>query len=119
MHIGFVGLGKMGFNLVKNLIRHGHTVVGYDVNRTLVDSIKEQGAQGAYTLQELYDSLPEKRILWLMIPAGPLIDKVIEELLGVIKAGDTVIDGGNSHYKDSIRRHDYLKEKGIGYLDCG
>ncbi|PRY43120.1 6-phosphogluconate dehydrogenase [Spirosoma oryzae] len=119
MHIGFVGLGKMGFNLVKNLIRHGHTVVGYDVNRTLVDSIKEQGAQGAYTLQELYDALPEKRILWLMIPAGPLIDKVIEELLGVIKAGDTLIDGGNSHYKDSIRRHDYLKEKGIGYLDCG
>lgn len=119
MHIGFVGLGKMGFNLVKNLIRHGHTVVGYDVNRTLVDSIKEQGAQGAYTLQELYDALPEKRILWLMIPAGPLIDKVIEELLGVIKAGDTLIDGGNSHYKDSIRRHDYLKEKGVGYLDCG
>lgn len=119
MHIGFIGLGKMGFNLVSNLVKHGHTVVGYDINETLVEAVKTEGAQGVNTLQDLYNALPEKRVLWLMIPAGPLVDKVIEQLLAVMQAGDIVIDGGNSHYKDSIRRHGYLKEKGIGFLDCG
>ncbi|AUD04749.1 phosphogluconate dehydrogenase (NAD(+)-dependent, decarboxylating) [Spirosoma pollinicola] len=119
MHIGFIGLGKMGFNLVGNLVKHGHTVVGYDINEALVEAIKGEGAQGATTLQDLYNALPEKRVLWLMIPAGPLVDNVIEQLLAVMQAGDVVIDGGNSHYKDSLRRHEYLKEKGIGFLDCG
>lgn len=119
MHIGFIGLGKMGFNLVGNLVRHGHTVVGYDINETLVEAVKTQGAQGVSTLPELYAALPEKRVLWLMIPAGPLVDNVIEQLLGLMQAGDVVIDGGNSHYQDSVRRHAYLKEKGIGFLDCG
>ncbi|MCX6218769.1 phosphogluconate dehydrogenase (NAD(+)-dependent, decarboxylating) [Spirosoma sp.] len=119
MNIGFIGLGKMGFNLVSNLVNHGHTVVGYDINETLVDAVKGEGAQGANTLQELYNALPEKRVLWLMIPAGPLIDNVIDQLLAVMQSGDVIIDGGNSHYKDSLRRHAYLKEKGIGFLDCG
>ncbi len=119
MHIGFIGLGKMGFNLVSNLIKHGHTVVGYDINEALVNEIKEEGAQGVNSLQDLYNALPEKRVLWLMIPAGPLVDNVIEQLLAVMQPGDVIIDGGNSHYKDSLRRHDYLKEKGIGFLDCG
>ncbi|RYC71914.1 MULTISPECIES: phosphogluconate dehydrogenase (NAD(+)-dependent, decarboxylating) [Spirosoma] len=119
MHIGFIGLGKMGFNLVSNLVKHGHTVVGYDINEDLAKAITTVGAQGVTSLQDLYNALPEKRVLWMMIPAGPLIDNVIEQLLAVMQAGDTVIDGGNSHYKDSIRRHAYLKEKGIGYLDCG
>ncbi|GAB3945596.1 decarboxylating 6-phosphogluconate dehydrogenase [Spirosoma harenae] len=119
MHIGFIGLGKMGFNLVSNLIKHGHTVVGYDINATLVEAVKEEGAQGANTLEAMYNALPEKRVLWLMIPAGPLVDKVIEQLLPLLQPGDTLIDGGNSQYKDSMRRHDYLKEKGIGFLDCG
>ncbi|MBN8824231.1 MULTISPECIES: phosphogluconate dehydrogenase (NAD(+)-dependent, decarboxylating) [unclassified Spirosoma] len=119
MHIGFIGLGKMGYNLVSNLVRHGHTVVGYDINEALVEAVKKEGAQGASSLQDMYNSLPEKRVLWLMIPAGALIDKVIEQLLQVMNPGDVVIDGGNSHYKDSIRRHEYLKQKGIGFLDCG
>lgn len=119
MHIGFIGLGKMGFNLVSNLIKHGHTVVGYDINETLVNEIKTEGAQGVNSLTDLYNALPEKRVLWLMIPAGPLVDNVIEQLLAVMQPGDVVIDGGNSHYKDSIRRHNSLKEKGIGFLDCG
>ena len=119
MHIGFIGLGKMGFNLVGNLVEHGHTVVGYDINEALVEEIKGEGAQGANTLQAMYEALPEKRVLWMMIPAGPLVDNVIEQLLIVMQPGDVVIDGGNSHYQDSIRRHDYLKEKGIGFLDCG
>ncbi|WP_080059149.1 phosphogluconate dehydrogenase (NAD(+)-dependent, decarboxylating) [Spirosoma aerolatum] len=119
MHIGFIGLGKMGYNLVSNLVGHGHTVVGYDINEALVEAVKQEGAQGANSLQDMYNALPEKRVLWLMIPAGSLIDKVIEQLLQVMNPGDVVIDGGNSHYKDSIRRHDYLKQKGIGFLDCG
>lgn len=119
MHIGFIGLGKMGFNLVENLVRHGHTVVGYDINEELVNAVRETGAQGVSSLQDMYNALPEKRVLWLMIPAGALIDKVIEQLLAVLQPGDVVIDGGNSHYQDSIRRHNYLKEKGIGFLDCG
>ncbi|MBD2757534.1 phosphogluconate dehydrogenase (NAD(+)-dependent, decarboxylating) [Spirosoma validum] len=119
MHIGFIGLGKMGFNLVKNLMDHGHTVVGYDINETLVAEVRTEGAQGVNSLEDLYKNLPEKRVLWLMIPAGPLVDNVIEQLLAFMQPGDVVIDGGNSHYKDSIRRHTYLKEKGIGFLDCG
>ncbi|QHV98837.1 phosphogluconate dehydrogenase (NAD(+)-dependent, decarboxylating) [Spirosoma endbachense] len=119
MHIGFIGLGKMGFNLVANLVRHGHTVVGYDINETLVEAVKAEGAQGVTTLQDLYNALPEKRVLWLMIPAGPLVDKVIDQLLAFMQPGDVVIDGGNSRYQDSIRRHAYLLEKGIGFLDCG
>lgn len=119
MHIGFIGLGKMGFNLVSNLVQHNHTVVGYDINEALVEAIKTEGADGKNSLQDMYNALPEKRVLWLMIPAGPLVDNVIEQLLVVMQPGDTVIDGGNSHYQDSIRRYNYLKEKGIGFLDCG
>lgn len=92
----------MGFNFVSNLVKHGHTVVGYDINETLVEAIKGEGAQGVSTLQDLYTALPEKRVLWLMIPAGPLIDIVMEQLLAIMQAGDVVIDGGNSHYKDSL-----------------
>lgn len=109
----------MGFSLVSNLVRHGHTVVGYDINETLVEAVKSEGAQGVNTLQDLYNALPEHRVLWLMIPAGPLVDNVIEQLLAVMQPGDVVIDGGNSHYQDSLRRYTYLKEKGIGFLDCG
>ncbi|MBD2700946.1 decarboxylating 6-phosphogluconate dehydrogenase [Spirosoma sp. BT702] len=119
MHIGFIGLGKMGYNLVSNLVEHGHTVVGYDINPALVEAIGQEGAKGANTLEDLYKALPEKRVLWLMIPAGPLVDNVIEQLLAFMQPGDVVIDGGNSHYKDSVRRHEYLKQKGIGFLDCG
>ena len=101
MHIGFIGLGKMGFNLVLNLLRHNHTVVGYDINETLVNEIKAEGAQGVHTLDDLYKALPDKRILWLMIPAGPLVDKVIEQLLPLVQAGDIT---GNADRRDlSIR----------------
>lgn len=120
MHIGFVGLGKMGFNLVLNLLRHKHTVTGYDLNTELVNEIKTEGAGGVNTLADLFQTVPAPRTIWLMIPAGPLVDKVIDQLHEAgLSAGDTVIDGGNSHYKDSIRRHDALKEKGIGFVDCG
>ncbi|WP_128547534.1 phosphogluconate dehydrogenase (NAD(+)-dependent, decarboxylating) [Larkinella soli] len=119
MHIGFIGLGKMGFNLVVNLLRHGHQVVGYDVNQSLVSLLAEQGATPAGSLPELFQALPENRVIWLMIPAGKLVDDVIAEILPLLRAGDIVIDGGNSHYQDSIRRYDTLKEHGVHFVDCG
>ncbi|MBO0951400.1 phosphogluconate dehydrogenase (NAD(+)-dependent, decarboxylating) [Fibrella forsythiae] len=119
MQIGFVGLGKMGFNMVLNLLRHKHEVIGYDINEGLVNDIKAEGAQGVLTLPDLCNSLQGRRVLWLMIPAGPLIDRVIDQLLPLVSEGDILIDGGNSHYKDTMRRYAMLKEKGINYVDCG
>lgn len=119
MQIGFVGLGKMGFNMVLNLLRHKHEVIGYDINEALVNDIKGEGAQGVLTLPDLCNALEGRRVLWLMIPAGPLIDRVIDQLLPLVKEGDIIIDGGNSHYKDTMRRYSMLKEKGINYVDCG
>lgn len=119
MQIGFVGLGKMGFNMVLNLLRHKHEVIGYDINEALVNDIKGEGAQGVLTLPDLCNALEGRRILWLMIPAGPLIDRVIDQLLPLVKEGDILIDGGNSHYKDTLRRYAMLKEKGINFVDCG
>jgi len=119
MQIGFVGLGKMGFNMVLNLLRHNHEVIGYDINEALVNEVKGEGAQGVLTLPDLCNALQGRRVLWLMIPAGPLIDRVIDQLLPLISEGDILIDGGNSHYKDTMRRYSMLKEKGINYVDCG
>lgn len=119
MQIGFVGLGKMGFNMVLNLLRHKHEVIGYDINEALVNDIKGEGAQGVLTLPDLCNALQGRRVLWLMIPAGPLIDRVIDQLLPLVSEGDILIDGGNSHYKDTMRRYSMLKEKGINFVDCG
>ncbi|MBO0936026.1 decarboxylating 6-phosphogluconate dehydrogenase [Fibrella sp. HMF5335] len=119
MQIGFIGLGKMGFNMVLNLLRHKHEVTGYDINESLVNEVKQEGAGGVLTLPELCQSLQGRRVLWLMIPAGPLIDRVIDQLIPLISEGDVIIDGGNSHYKDSVRRYGMLKEKGIHFVDCG
>jgi 6-phosphogluconate dehydrogenase len=120
MQIGFVGLGKMGYNLVLNLLRHKHEVVGYDINPELVTAIQGEGAGGVGSYEELFNTLPGPRVIWLMIPAGPLIDKVLDQLIASgLSAGDTVIDGGNSHYQDTLRRYDMLKAKGIHLVDCG
>ncbi len=105
--------------MVLNLLRHKHEVIGYDINEALVNEIKEEGAQGVLTLPDLCNALQGRRVLWLMIPAGPLIDRVIDQLLPLISEGDILIDGGNSHYKDTMRRYGMLKEKGINYVDCG
>jgi 6-phosphogluconate dehydrogenase len=119
MQIGFVGLGKMGFNMVLNLLRHKHDVVGYDINEAIVNEIKQEGAQGTTTLPDLCAALEGRKVLWLMIPAGPLIDRVIGDLMPLLAEGDVLIDGGNSNYRDSMRRHAALKEKGIHFVDCG
>lgn len=119
MQIGFIGLGKMGFNMVLNLLRHKHEVIGYDINETLVNDIKQEGAQGTTTLPALCEAFEDRKVLWMMIPAGPLIDRVINDLLPLLADGDVIIDGGNSHYQDSVRRHAALLEKNIHFVDCG
>lgn len=119
MNIGIVGLGKMGFNLALNLIQHKHSVVAYDMNTAAVEQITSEGATGAYSLEQLVSRLHGRRIIWLMIPAGSCVDDTINELIPLLSPKDIVIDGGNSNFKDSVRRYNLLKEKGIDFIDCG
>jgi 6-phosphogluconate dehydrogenase len=119
MEIGIVGLGKMGFNLTLNLIRHKHSVTAYDTNMDNVKNASEEGAVGTCSIKELVEKLPKRRIIWLMVPAGCIIDDVINELIHYLEPNDIIIDGGNSNYKDSIRRYNLLKEKQIDFIDCG
>jgi 6-phosphogluconate dehydrogenase len=119
MQIGFIGLGKMGFNLVQNLLAHQHEVVAYDIHQELVEKITKEGATGVATLPQLVSALKTPRVVWLMIPAGHLVDEVLNELTPLLSPDDMVIDGGNSNYKESIRRSKTLEMAGIHYLDCG
>jgi 6-phosphogluconate dehydrogenase len=120
MQIGLIGLGKMGFNLAQNLKRNGHEVIGNDVNRDLVEEfIRQDGIQGAFTHEELLEKLTGRRVIWLMVPAGTITQTVLDQLVPLLKADDIIIDGGNSNFKDSMRRYQALKEKQIGFLDCG
>ena len=120
MQIGIIGLGKMGFNLAQNLKRNGHEVIGNDVNRSLVEEfIKQDGIKGSYTLEDLMEQLTGRRVIWLMVPAGTITQTVINQLVPLLKADDIIIDGGNSNFKDSLLRYQALKEKQIGFLDCG
>ncbi|RDE28869.1 phosphogluconate dehydrogenase (NAD(+)-dependent, decarboxylating) [Parageobacillus thermoglucosidasius] len=118
MKVGLIGLGKMGLNLGKNLIDHQHEVVAFDVNANAVEEIKKYGAKGVSSLKELVLSLENPRILWMMVP-HTVVDSVIGEITPFLSKGDIVIDGGNSHYKESIRRYNELKEMGIHFMDAG
>ncbi len=119
MKIGMVGLGRMGGNMTVRLIRYGHEVVAYDPNGSARDAVATAGAKPAATLEELVDGLEPPRIVWLMIPAGRITDATIEALTTLLSEGDTVIDGGNSNYKDSIRTAEALDRHGLAFLDCG
>lgn len=119
MKIGMIGLGKMGLNLVQNLIHHQHQVVAYDLNTELVAQAAECGAEAAASTELLVAKLEKPRIVWMMVPAGKIVDSVIESLTPLLDAGDILIDGGNSHYKDSIARAARLAEQGIHYFDAG
>ncbi|OXB94095.1 phosphogluconate dehydrogenase (NAD(+)-dependent, decarboxylating) [Parageobacillus galactosidasius] len=118
MRVGLIGLGKMGLNLGKNLIDHKHEVVAFDVNANVVEEIKKYGAKGVSSLKDLVLSLENPRILWMMVP-HTVVDSVISEITPFLSKGDIVIDGGNSHYKESIRRYNELKEIGIHFMDAG
>ncbi|WP_249871541.1 phosphogluconate dehydrogenase (NAD(+)-dependent, decarboxylating) [Oceanobacillus saliphilus] len=118
MQVGLIGLGKMGLNLGKNLIDHKHQVVAYDLNSQAVDEMKEYGAEGTTNIKELIQSLDKPRILWIMVP-HTVVDSVISEITPFLEKGDIVIEAGNSHYKESIRRYNQLKEIGISFMDAG
>ncbi|MBI5902131.1 MAG: decarboxylating 6-phosphogluconate dehydrogenase [Deltaproteobacteria bacterium] len=119
MKIAMVGLGKMGLNMARRLVDGGHEAVGYDKTP---DKTKEAGAYGikaAWSLKELAGALPRPRVVWLMVPAGEAVDGAIEGLKGSLDGGDIIIDGGNSFYKDAVRRAGELERLGIKYIDAG
>ncbi|MFO7274069.1 MAG: decarboxylating 6-phosphogluconate dehydrogenase [Bacillota bacterium] len=116
---GVIGLGRMGGALVRNLLRAGHRAVVYDVNPESVQELVKAGATGTAGLAELAAALGRPRVIWMMVPAGDPVDQVIAELTPHLEPGDVLIDGGNSFYRDSIRRAEALQARGIRYLDCG
>ncbi|MBZ4220943.1 decarboxylating 6-phosphogluconate dehydrogenase [Bacillus wiedmannii] len=118
MRVGLIGLGKMGLNLGKNLMDHKHEVAAFDLNTSAVEEMKEYGATGVSSLSELVQSLESPRILWVMLPHA-VVDSVINEITPLLSKGDILIEAGNSHYKESIRRYEQLKKDGIHFMDAG
>ena len=118
MQIGMIGLGRMGANMVRRLLKGGHECVAYDRKPATVQALAAEGAQGAHSLAELVRLLPPPRALWIMVPAA-IVDSVIGQLKPLLGSGDVLIDGGNSNYRDDIRRADELRAAGIRYLDVG
>ncbi|MED1205942.1 phosphogluconate dehydrogenase (NAD(+)-dependent, decarboxylating) [Heyndrickxia acidicola] len=118
MKVGLVGLGKMGLNLGKNLIDNKHEVVAFDLNENAVKEMSEYGAAGTSTLKDLVAGLESPRVLWIMVP-HQVVDSVLEEVTPLLSKGDIVIEAGNSHYKESLRRYNKLKESDIHFMDCG
>ncbi|WMT41029.1 decarboxylating 6-phosphogluconate dehydrogenase [Paenibacillus sp. D2_2] len=119
MKLGMVGLGKMGHNLVANLLRHNHEVAAYDMNPEAVNRVAEQGAIPASSLEQLIAALEPPRIIWIMVPAGAALQSVISTLTPLLDANDIVIDGGNSHYKNSVELAGELAKSGIHFFDVG
>ncbi len=120
MDIAMVGLGKMGGNMARRLSKGGHRVVGFNRSRAVTDQLAaEVGVVPAYTLPEVVDKLPAPRVCWIMIPAGTATEEALNELAGLLSPGDILIDGGNTNYKDDIRRAETLKAKGLHYVDVG
>ncbi|MGZ5341346.1 MAG: NAD(P)-binding domain-containing protein, partial [Solirubrobacterales bacterium] len=119
MQLGMVGLGRMGANIVRRLMRDGHECVVYDVSPDAIKELAGEGAVGAESLEDLASKLDAPRAVWAMVPAGEITEKTVGDLAGVLEKGDAVIDGGNSYYRDDIRRAAELAEKGIDHIDCG
>ncbi|WP_419878712.1 phosphogluconate dehydrogenase (NAD(+)-dependent, decarboxylating) [Brevibacillus centrosporus] len=119
MKLAILGLGKMGYNLTLNLLSHEHEVVAYDVEPKRADELGREGAIPAYSIEDAVSKLDAPRVIWLMVPAGEIVDELVDKLSTLLSAGDIVIDGGNSHYKQSLDRYARLKEKGVHFLDAG
>ena len=119
MRIGFIGLGRMGANMVRRLIRDGHDIVAYNRTAEKTKEIEGEGAEGSYSLEELVGKLEKPRAVWIMVPAGDATEAQIDELMELLEPGDTIIDGGNSNFHDSRRRHDKVAEKGLKFIDAG
>ena len=119
MKIGLVGLGKMGLNLGLNMIDHGYSVVAFDRNQEAVVSFHVAGGEAVSSLSEMIEQLESPKIIWLMVPQGKIVDDLLTELQPQLRANDIIIEAGNSHYKDSMRRAKALAEHGIHYFDVG
>ena len=119
MKIGFIGLGKMGGNMVHRLLLNEHEVVAYNLTQPEIDQAVERGASGAQNLEDLVNKLPERKVIWLMVPSGSPVDQNLDGLLPLLSEGDIIIDGGNSFWRDSVARGERAAEKGIFYIDCG
>src|SRR5580692_536148 len=118
MQIGIIGLGRMGANMARRLLRGGHDCVVFDMSAKAVEELVQEKASGAVSLEDLVKKLHKPRAVWLMVPAA-VVDQSIASLVPLLEAGDTIIDGGNSYYIDDIRRAKELSEKGIHYVDVG
>jgi len=119
MQLGMVGLGRMGAGLVRRLMNDGHSCVVYDVSPEAVKALEADGAVGASSLEEFVAKLEKPRAAWVMVPAGDITDKTIASLADVMESGDTIIDGGNSYYRDDMRHAAALRQKGIHHVDVG
>ena len=113
MKIGFIGLGKMGYNMVQRLLNDKHEVVVWNIDPAPVDELEKLGAIPSNNIDELIDKLPENKVVWLMVPAGSPVDENLDKLLGLLKAGDIIIDGGNSNWKETQSRSAKAAEKEI------
>jgi 6-phosphogluconate dehydrogenase len=119
MKIAMIGLGRMGGNIVRRLMRNGHQCFVFDQNAAAIDAIVAEGATGGSGLADLVHRLERPRTVWVMLPAGQITERTVTQLSEILSEGDIVIDGGNSYYKDDIRRAKILKAKGVHFVDCG
>lgn len=119
MQLAIVGLGRMGANMARRLVKGHHEVVVYNRSRDKVDELAREGAVAAYSLKDAISKLDAPRVVWLMLPAGDITEKHILELRGLLESGDIIVEGGNSNYKDDVRRFKELDQCGISYLDAG
>jgi 6-phosphogluconate dehydrogenase len=119
MQLGMIGLGRMGSNIVRRLMRDGHTCVVFDVSADAVKTLSDEGATGSGSLDEFLERLEKPRHVWVMLPAGEITESTVTELGKRLDPGDTIVDGGNTYYRDDMRRAAALSERGIRYLDCG
>jgi 6-phosphogluconate dehydrogenase len=119
MRIGFVGLGRMGANMVRRLLKDGHEIVAYNRTAEKTKEIEGEGAIASFSIAELVSKLEKPRAVWIMVPAGDATEAQIEELMEHLEPGDTIIDGGNTNFHDDQRRHAALAEKGVQYIDAG
>jgi len=119
MELAMIGLGKMGLNMAVRLVRGGHRVIGFARSAETVAQAEKEGIVGAHSLEEAVNMLSRPRRVWLMVPAGQPTEETVQRLADLLEAGDVIVDGGNSNYKDTLRRAEFLNSRGIDFLDCG
>jgi 6-phosphogluconate dehydrogenase len=120
MELGFIGLGRMGFNMCQRLLENGHKIIAYNRSQGKVREIEQHGAIGASSVEDLVNKLEESpKCVWLMVPSGDVTEEHVVEVMNLLKPGDIIIDGGNSNYKDTMRRYAMVHEKGIHFVDAG